>query len=71
MFLHYLSIEQQIDALTQLKINMNPDTRSKTGGAVIEQSELKMDELAYNDKLMPGLIDKFKNDSVICSYFKN
>ena len=71
MFLHYLSIEQQIDALTQLKINMNPDTRSKTGGAVIEQSELKIEELGYNDKLMPGLIDKFKNDSVIGSYFKN
>jgi len=71
MFLHYLAIEQQISDLTKLKITMNPDTNSRTGGAIIEQSELNIEELKGSSKLMPGIIEKFENDSVIGSYFKN
>lgn len=71
MFLHFLAIEQQTDALTQLKIYLNPDTRTRTAGSELEQSELNIQNLENNTKLMPGLIKKFKNDSVISSFFKN
>jgi hypothetical protein len=68
MFLHFLSIEDQIKGLTQIKMNANPDTNTRSTLTNIELSENTLSELV-NDEFSADLINGLMNDSVISSFF--
>jgi len=68
MFLHFLSIEDQIKGLTQIKMNANPDTNTRSTLTNIELSENTLSELV-NDEFAADLINGLMNDSVISSFF--
>jgi hypothetical protein len=71
MFLHFLQIEQQTTGITRLKMASNPDTNTKSSGTEVEMSQAAIEELKYESKIMPGLVEAMKNDSVIGSFFNN
>ena len=68
MFLHFLKIEDQIKGLTQVKMNANPDTNTRSTLTNIELSENTLSDLV-NDKYMSDLITGLMKDSVISSFF--
>ena len=69
MFLHYLTIEQQIQGNTKLKIASNPDTSTLTDVGQAIQAESNMDDLAMETKIDQELRTKMLNDSIISSFF--
>ena len=69
MFLHYLTIEQQISGLTKLKMNTNPDTSTKSNIYAVEETEANLDELLYESKIDQDLLKALETDSVISSFF--
>jgi hypothetical protein len=69
MFLHYLTIEQQIQGLTALKMASNPDTSTMTDVGQAIQAEANMDALAEESKIDQDLRLGLLNDSVISSFF--
>lgn len=71
MFLHYLQIEQQTTALTELKMAMNPDTSTKQTGSEVEESQSNIERLYGETKLDPDLLPAMQNDSIISSFFNN
>ena len=71
MFLHFLQIEQQTTGITKLKMASNPDTNTKTSGTEVEMSQASIEELRYDSKIMPGLLESIMKDSVIGSFFNN
>ena len=70
MFLHYLDIEDQIKGITQIKMNANPDTNTKSVISDIETSEGRLENLESNPELQP-IIAALMKDSVISSFFNN
>lgn len=68
MFLHYLKIEDQIKGLTQVKMNSNPDTNTRSTITNIELSESTIEDLV-NDEFISPLIKGLMEDSVISSFF--
>jgi len=70
MFLHYLDIEDQIKGITQIKMNANPDTNTKSVLSDIETSEGRLENLESNDELQP-IISALMGDSIISSFFNN
>jgi hypothetical protein len=70
MFLHYLDIEDQIKGITQIKMNANPDTNTKSVLSDIETSEGRLENLESNDELQP-IISALMTDSIISSFFNN
>ena len=69
MFLHYLTIEQQIQGLTALKMASNPDTSTMTDVGQAIQAESNMEALAEESKIDQDLRLGLLNDSVISSFF--
>jgi hypothetical protein len=69
MFLHYLTIEKQIQGNTELKIAANPDTSLDTDVGQAIQSEINMENLALNTKIDQRLRLGMLNDSIISSFF--
>jgi len=69
MFLHYLQIENQIGGLTQLKMNMNPDTSTKSTLSDVERTESNIENLKFDNRIQPGLLNSLMNDSVLKSFF--
>ena len=69
MFLHYLQIENQIGGLTQLKMNTNPDTSTKSTLSDVERTESNIDNLMYDNRIAPELLGTLMNDSVLKSFF--
>ena len=69
MFLHYLTIEQQIQGITELKIAANPDTALNTDVGQAIQAESTMDKLAEESKIDQDLRLGLLNDSIISSFF--
>ncbi len=70
MFLHYLDIEDQIKGITQIKMNANPDTNTKSVLSDIETSEGRLENLENNPELQP-IISALMKDSIISSFFNN
>jgi len=70
MFLHYLDIEDQIKGITQIKMNANPDTNTKSVLSDIETSEGRLENLEGNAELQP-IISALMGDSIISSFFNN
>jgi len=69
MFLHFLQIEQQITALTELKMASNPDTSLKVSGSEVEETEANLELLEFNSKLEPDLVNAMQKSSIISSFF--
>ena len=69
MFLHYLTIEQQIAGITKLKMNTNPDTSTKSNIYAIEETEANLEELESDTKIDQDLLKALTTDSVISSFF--
>lgn len=69
MFLHYLTIEQQITGLTALKMASNPDTSTMTDVGQAIQAEANIESLVLETKIDQDLRIKMLNDSVISSFF--
>jgi len=69
MFLHFLTIEQQIQGLTALKMSSNPDTSTMTDVGQAIQAETKLEELASESKIDQDLRMSMINDSIISSFF--
>jgi len=69
MFLHFLTIEQQIQGLTALKMASNPDTSTMTDVGQAIQAESNMDALAEETKIDQDLRTSMINDSIISSFF--
>ena len=69
MFLHFLTIEQQIQGLTALKMASNPDTSTMTDVGQAIQAETKLEELATESKIDQDLRMSMINDSIISSFF--
>jgi hypothetical protein len=69
MFLHYLTIEKQIQGLTALKMASNPDTATMTDVGQAIQAESDMEALAEETKIDQNLRLAMLNDSVISSFF--
>ena len=69
MFLHYLTIEKQIQGLTALKMASNPDTSTMTDVGQAIQAEANIDALAEETKIDQDLRTSLLNDSIISSFF--
>ena len=69
MFLHYLTIEQQIQGLTQLKLASNPDTSTFTDVGQAIQAESNIDALVEETKIDQELRQSMIEDSIISSFF--
>ena len=69
MFLHYLTIEKQIEGITRLKMAANPDTALDTDIGQVIQAESDIDELAAETKIDPDLRTGMLYDSIISSFF--
>lgn len=69
MFLHYLTIEKQIQGITQLKMAANPDTALLTDVGQAIQAESNIADLAINSKIDQDLRTGMLYDSVISSFF--
>jgi hypothetical protein len=69
MFLHYLTLEQQIQGLTQLKLASNPDTKTMTDIGQAIQEEANMESLAEETKISQELRIAMIEDSIISSFF--
>lgn len=69
MFLHYLTIEQQIQGLTALKMASNPDTSTMTDVGQAIQAEANVNALAEETKIDQDLRTSMLNDSIISSFF--
>jgi hypothetical protein len=69
MFLHFLTIEKQIDGLTRLKIASNPDTGTNEDVGQAIQAEATMDALAEETKIDQDLRTGLLKDSIISSFF--
>jgi hypothetical protein len=69
MFLHYLTIEKQIQGLTALKMASNPDTSTMTDVGQAIQAEANMDALVEESKIDQDLRTGMLNDSIISSFF--
>lgn len=69
MFLHFLTIEQQIQGLTALKMASNPDTSTMTDVGQAIQAEANIDALAEETKIDQDLRTSMLNDSIISSFF--
>ena len=69
MFLHYLTLEQQIQGLTQLKLTSNPDTKTMTDIGQAIQEEANMESLAEETKISQELRIAMIEDSIISSFF--
>jgi hypothetical protein len=69
MFLHYLTIEKQIQGITELKIAANPDTSLDTDVGQAIQAESNIEDLALNSKIDQDLRTGMIYDSIISSFF--
>jgi hypothetical protein len=69
MFLHYLQIENQIGGITQLKMNMNPDTSTESTLSDVERTESNIDNLMFDNRIPRELLTTLMTDSVISSFF--
>ena len=69
MFLHYLTIEQQIQGITALKMAANPDTSTMTDVGQAIQAESNVEALAEESKIDQDLRLGLLNDSIISSFF--
>jgi hypothetical protein len=69
MFLHYLTIEQQITGLTALKMASNPDTSTMTDVGQAIQAEADIEALTTETKIDQDLRMKMLDDSIIKSFF--
>jgi hypothetical protein len=69
MFLHYLTIEKEIQGITELKIAANPDTALNTDVGQAIQSESTIEALATNTKIDQDLRMGMLYDSIISSFF--
>ena len=71
MFLHYLTIEKQIQGITELKMAANPDTALNTDVGQAIQAEANIEALAEQTKIDQDLRISLLNDSIISSFFNN
>jgi hypothetical protein len=71
MFLHFLEIEQQIEGLTKLKINSNPDTRTDSTVADVELAEATRKDLEEDSKIDQALLRALRYDSVTSPMYNN
>jgi hypothetical protein len=71
MFLHFLEIEQQIEGLTNLKLNSNPDTKTQSTVADVELSEASQEALEENSKIDQNLRLALRYDSVTSAMYNN
>jgi len=71
MFLHYLTIEKQIEGITALKMASNPDTALNTDVGQAIQAESNIEALALNTKIDQDLRLGMINDSIISSFFNS
>jgi hypothetical protein len=71
MFLHFLEIEQQIEGLTKLKINSNPDTKTDSTGADVELTESARKDLEDDTKIDQDLRTALRYDSVTSAMYNN
>lgn len=71
LFLHYLTIEKQIQGLTELKMAANPDTSTMTDVGQAIQAEANIEALAEQTKIDQDLRISLLNDSIISSFFNN
>ena len=71
MFLHFLEIEQQIEGLTKLKINSNPDTKTDSTGADVELTESTRKDLEEDTKIDQDLRIALRYDSVTSAMYNN
>jgi hypothetical protein len=69
MFLHFLQIETQVQGITQLKMNSNPDTSTDSTLFEAEQTVANLESLEYESKLDSDLYEGMINDSIISSFF--
>lgn len=69
MFLHYLTIEQQIQGLTELKMASNPDTTTMTDVGQAFQAKEKWNKLVEQTKIPSSLREGMRNDSILRSFF--
>lgn len=69
MFLHFLQIETQVQGITQLKMNSNPDTSTDSTLFEAEQTVANLESLEYESKLDSDLYKGMLNDSIISSFF--
>ena len=71
MFLHFLEIEQQIEGLTKLKINSNPDTKTDSTFADVEITEATRRELEDETKIDQDLRRALREDAVVSPMYNN
>jgi len=69
MFLHFLQIETQIQGITQLKMNSNPDTSTDSTLFEAEETLANLETLETETKLDQDLFKSMLTDSVISSFF--
>ena len=69
MFLHYLTIEQQIQGITELKMASNPDTSLMTDVGQALQGKEKWNKLVEQTKVPDSLKKAMRNDSILKSFF--
>ena len=69
MFLHFLTIEKQIEGITEMKIAANPDTGTMTDVGQAIQAEATIEALAEETKIDQDLRTGLLYDSIISSFF--
>jgi hypothetical protein len=69
MFMHYLQIEAQIEGITQLKMNSNPDTSTDNALFKSEVTLANLESLETESKLDQDLFKDMLSDSIISSFF--
>jgi hypothetical protein len=69
MFLHFLQIEAQMQGITQLKMNSNPDTATDSTLFESEETLANLEGLETESKIDQDLFNGMLNDSIISSFF--
>ena len=69
VFMHFLEIEKYIRGINTLKRNMKVDTKTYKNPEEILKSEITYQEAGNNSKVLDGLSDKIKDETVLSELF--
>ena len=69
MFLHYLTIEQQIQGITEFKMASNPDTSLMTDVGQALDAKARWEKLVRQTKIPQVMRTKMRTDSILSSFF--
>lgn len=69
MFLHFLTVEQQIEGITEFKLASNPDTALMTDVGQAMEARKKWENLVYQTKIPQEMRTAMREDSILSSFF--